>query len=177
MRQIISFTQCLLWRITFLSVGAIICSTTAVFAQAKPNSIGPTVTFGNGSSTFGVGGKFRLIENVFEVKNTVSLRPFVRFPSEGVDVGAGVTYDFDFPRYSQVTPYAGIGLGALNGTVTSTNFLGTTTGTQKVNEVTFYGQAGVEINASQDLSLSGNLQVPFNNKFGTNFTFGANYRF
>jgi opacity protein-like surface antigen len=169
MRQILSFTQCLLWRISFLSVGATLFSNTAVLAQAKPNSIGPTVTFGNGSSTFGVGGKFRLTENVFEVKNAVSLRPFVRFPAEGVDVGAGVTYDFDFPRYAQVTPYAGIGLGALNGTTTTTN--------QKVNEVTFYGQAGVEINASPDLSLSGNLQVPFNNKFGTNFTFGANYRF
>jgi opacity protein-like surface antigen len=161
--------------LSFFAVNIMIFSGKAVLAQSKQNSIGPTVTFGNGNSTFGVEGKFHLTDNVFEVKNNLSLRPFLRFPSEGVDFGAGVTYDFDFPRYAQVTPYAGIGLASLNGNV-NTSVIGPPV-IQKVNEVTFYGQAGVEINASRDFSLSGALQIPFNNKFGTNFTFGANYRF
>jgi opacity protein-like surface antigen len=145
----------------------------------KQNQIGPTVTFGNGSSAVGISGKYRLTENVFEVKNTLSLRPFVRFANEGTDLGAAVTYDFDFPRYSQVTPYAGLGLASLNGTrnVTTLGLLGLQTTTQNVNDTAFYGQVGVDINTSPDLALSGSLQVPFNNKFGTNFSLGASYRF
>jgi Outer membrane protein beta-barrel domain len=145
----------------------------------KQNQIGPTVTFGNGSSTIGVNGKYQLSENVFEVKNTVSLRPFVRFANEGTDFGAAVTYDFDFPRYAQVTPYAGLGLASLNGTrnVTTLGLLGAQTVTQNVNDTAFYGQVGVDINTSPDVSVSGSLQVPFNNKFGTNFSLGASYRF
>jgi opacity protein-like surface antigen len=145
----------------------------------KQNHIGPTVTFGNGSSAIGVSGKYQLNENVFNVKNTVSLRPFVRFANEGTDFGAAVTYDFDFPRYSQVTPYAGLGLASLNGTrnITTVGLLGASTITQKVNDTAFYGQVGVDINTSPDVSLSGSLQVPFNNKFGTNFSLGASYRF
>jgi opacity protein-like surface antigen len=149
----------------------------AAFAQAKQNSIGPTLTFGSGSSTLGVEGKLHLTENVFQVKNNLSLRPFVRFPSDGIDLGAGVTYDFDFARYSQVTPYAGIGLASLNGIFTTPGPFGTPGTSQQINQVTFYGQAGVEINASQNLSLTGNIQVPFNNKLNTNFSLGANYRF
>jgi opacity protein-like surface antigen len=167
---------------SFLSIGvctlnAMLCCGVAV-AQPKQNNrnhVGPTVTFVNGSSAFGVAGKFQLTENVFEVKNALSLRPYIRF-GNSVDFGAGVTYDFDFPRYSQVTPYAGIGLGSFNGT-TSSSVLGAPSVIQNVSEVAFYGQAGVEINASQNLSLSGNIQVPFNGKLSTNFTLGANYRF
>ena len=149
----------------------------AAFAQVKQNSIGPTLTFVDGSSTFGVAGKLHLTENVFQVKNNLSLRPFLRFPANGIDLGAGVTYDFDFPRYSQVTPYAGIGLASLNGISTTPSLLGRPATSQQFNQVTFYGQAGVEINASQNLSLTGNIQVPFNNQLNTNFSLGANYRF
>jgi outer membrane autotransporter protein len=149
----------------------------AAFAQTKQNSIGPTFTFGSGSSTFGVGGKLHLTENVFQVKNNLSLRPFLRFPANGIDLGAGVTYDFDFPRYSQVTPYAGIGLASLNGISTTTDSFGRPTTSQQFSQVTFYGQAGVEINASENLSLTGDIKVPFNNRLNTNFSLGANYRF
>jgi opacity protein-like surface antigen len=160
-----------------LALATIAYSEMAALAQAKQNSIGPTFTFGSGSSTFGVEGKLHLTENVFQVKNNLSLRPFLRFPANGIDLGAGVTYDFDFARYSQVTPYAGIGLASLNGISTTSSLLGGAVTSQQFNQVTFYGQAGVEINASQNLSLSGNVQVPFNNKLNTNFSLGANYRF
>jgi hypothetical protein len=180
--------------VILLSVGMIsISGIEAVVAQPAPalkpnptnqnpikqNQIGPTVTFGNGSSTIGVSGKYHLTENVFDVKNTVSLRPFVRFANEGTDLGAAVTYDFDFPRYNQVTPYAGLGLAALNGTrtVTTLGLAGAQTVTQNVSDTAFYGQVGVDINTSPDLALSGSLQVPFNNKFSTNFSMGASYRF
>jgi opacity protein-like surface antigen len=168
--------------VRFFSVSCLVLATIAypeqvVFAQAKQNGIGPTFTFGSGSSTFGVEGKLHLTENVFQVKNNLSLRPFLRFPANGIDLGAGVTYDFDFARYSQVTPYAGIGLASLNGISTTPGLFGVPPTSQQFNQVTVYGQAGLEINASQNLSLTGNVQVPFNNRLNTNFSLGANYRF
>jgi Outer membrane protein beta-barrel domain len=174
-----------LWK--FFSVGSlalaiIICSEVKTSAQSKVNSIGPTITFGSGSSTFGVEGKLRLTENVFKVKNALSLRPFLRLPSNGIDVGAGVTYDFDLLQsgvtsYAGVTPYAGIGLASINSIATTVNPLGGPGVSTPFNQISFYGQAGVEINAGQNLSLSGSLQVPFNNRLNTTFTVGANYRF
>jgi opacity protein-like surface antigen len=148
-----------------------------VFAQVKQNSIGPTITFGSGSSTFGVEGKLHLAENVFQVKNNLSLRPFLRFPANGLDLGASVTYDFDFPRYSAITPYAGLGLGSLNGITTTRGLPGGPVTTEQFSQIAFYGQAGAEINASQNLALTANLQVPFNNRLDTTFSLGANYRF
>ena len=160
-----------------LAIPTIIYSEMAALAQVNQNSIGPTFTFGSGSSTLGVEGKLHLTENIFQVKNNVSLRPFVRFPANGIDLGAGVTYDFDFPRYSSVTPYAGIGLASLNGLSTTPLFGGGPVSSQPFNQISFYGQAGVEINASQNLSLTSNIQVPLNNRLSTNFSLGANYRF
>jgi opacity protein-like surface antigen len=160
-----------------LTLATIISSEVLASAQAKQNSIGPTISFGSESSTFGVQGKLHLTENIFQVKNNISLRPFLRLPSNGVDVGAGVTYDFEIPRYSYLTPYAGIGLASLNGISTTPGFFGRPSTTTPFNQVAFYGQAGFEINASQNLSLSSHIQVPFNNKLSANFTMGANYRF
>lgn len=164
----------------FLAASCLALATVAsfdrpAFAQTKKNSIGPAITFGSGSSTFGVEAKIHLTENIFQVKNNLSLRPFLRFPASGLDLGAGVTYDFDFARYSQVTPYAGVGLASLNGTATS--LLGGQPTAGQFNQVAFYGQAGVEINASQNLALAANIQVPFNNRLDTTFSLGANYRF
>ncbi len=168
--------------VRFFSVSCLVLATIAyseqiVLAQTKQNGIGPTLTFGSGSSTFGVEGKLHLTENVFQVKNNLSLRPFLRFPANGIDVGAGVTYDFDFPRYSQATPYAGIGLASLNGISTTPGLFGTSSTSEQFSQVTFYGQAGLEINASQNLSLNGSVQFPFNSKLNTNFSVGASYRF
>jgi opacity protein-like surface antigen len=166
----------------FFAASCLALTTVAYFdrpvcAQSKQNSIGPTITFGSGSSTFGFEGKLHLTENIFQVKNNLSLRPFLRFPANGLDLGAGVTYDFDFARYSQVTPYAGIGLGSFNGISATPRLLGGPPTTQQFNRVAFYGQAGVEINASQNLALTTNIQVPFNNSLDTTFSLGANYRF
>jgi opacity protein-like surface antigen len=174
---VISFSPVRFFFASCLSMATISYSEQAVFAQAKKNSIGPAFTFGSGSSTFGVEGKLHLTENVFQVKNNLSLRPFLRFPANDIDLGAGVTYDFDFPRYSQVTPYAGIGLASLNGISTTPGLFGAPSISEQFNQVTVYGQAGIEINASQSLSLTGNIQVPFNNRLNTNFSLGANYRF
>jgi opacity protein-like surface antigen len=160
-----------------LSLATIAYFDKPVFAQVRQNSIGPAITFGSGSSTFGVEGKLHLTENIFQVKNNLSLRPFLRFPANGLDLGAGVTYDFDFARYSQVTPYAGIGLGLFNGIAATPRLPGRPPTTEQFNQVAFYGQAGVEINASQNLALTTNIQVPFNNSLNTTFSLGANYRF
>ncbi len=174
---VINFSPARFFSVSCLVLAAIGYSEQVVFAQAQQNDIGPTFTFGSGSSTLGVEGKLHLTENVFQVKNSLSLRPFLRFPANGIDLGAGVTYDFDFPRYSQVTPYAGLGVASLNGIATIPGLLGGPSTREQFNQVTVYGQAGVEIHASQNLSLSGSLLVPFNNRLNTNFSVGAKYRF
>jgi opacity protein-like surface antigen len=174
---VIQFSPIRFFSVSCLALSTIAYSELAVLAQTKHNGIGPSFTFGSGSSTFGVEGKLHLTENIFQVKNNLSFRPFLRFPANGLDLGAGVTYDFDFARYSQVAPYLGIGLASLNGISTTPGFFGVPSTSQQFNQVTFYGQAGLEINTSQNLSLTGNVQVPFNNKLNTNFSLGANYRF
>jgi opacity protein-like surface antigen len=133
-------------------------------AQPRRNQIGPSITFSNGSSAFGVNGKFNLTDNIFEVKNSLSLRPFARFPSGSAEIGAAVTYDFDFARYSQVIPYLGLGVGALND--------------RNSNSLTaFYAQGGIDLGINPDWSLGANLNVPLNNRLDTSVTLGANYRF
>jgi hypothetical protein len=137
-------------------------------ASARPrrNQIGPSVTFSNGSSAFGVNGKINLADNIFEVKNSLSLRPFVHFPSGPAEIGAAVTYDFDFPRYSysQFIPYLGLGVGTLN----DRNNNGV---------MAFYAQGGMDLGVSPDWSLGASLNVPLNNRLDTNVTISANYRF
>jgi hypothetical protein len=143
---------------------------------ANSNHLGPTVTFGNGSAVVGIQGKWQLTEDVFEVDNSISLRPFARFPESSTEAGAAITYDFNLPRYKEVTPYLGLGVASFNGTSRSTNFFGVTT-TRRFSEVAIYGQGGVDINVSSDWSLSAALQVPFNNLLNSNVSLGANYRF
>jgi hypothetical protein len=135
-------------------------------AQPRRNQIGPSVTFRNGSSALGVNGKINLTNNIFEVKNSLSLRPFVQFPSGPAEIGAAVTYDFDFARYSysQFIPYLGLGVGTLNDRNNNST-------------MAFYAQGGMDLGVSPDLSLGASLNVPLNNRLDTNVTISANYRF
>lgn len=133
-------------------------------AQFRRNQLGPSFTFRDGSSAIGFNGKFNLTDNVFEVKNSLSLRPFARFPSGSPEIGAAVTYDFDFTRYSQVTPYLGLGIGTLNDR--SSNSV-----------VAFYAQGGVDLGINPDWALGVSLNIPLNNRLDTSVTLGANYRF
>ncbi len=135
-------------------------------AQPRRNQLGPSFTSGNGSSAFGVNGKINLTNNIFEVKNSLSLRPFVNFPAGSTEIGAAVTYDFDFARYSysQFIPYLGLGVGTLNDRNNNST-------------MAFYAQGGMDLGVSPDWSLGASLNVPLNNRLDTNVTISANYRF
>jgi opacity protein-like surface antigen len=131
------------------------------YAAPGVNDIGPSVSFGDGQSTFGIDGRFG-------ISNGISLRPFVAFPSGGgTNYGGSLTYDFDIngPRRTRnpVTPYLGVGVSA-------DSFQGRT-------ETTGYGTAGVDFAASRDIALKGSVSVPFDNRFTTSVTVGVGYRF
>jgi hypothetical protein len=133
-------------------------------AQPRRHQIGPSVTFSNGNSTFGINGKINLADNIFKVKNSLSLRPFVNFPSGSAEIGAAVTYDFNVARYSQFTPYLGLGIGSLNDRSNNST-------------MAFYAQGGVDLGVSPDWALGASLNVPLNNRLDSNVTISANYRF
>jgi opacity protein-like surface antigen len=147
-------------------------------AQPPKNQIGPSLTFTNGNSAVGVEGRINLAENVLGVKNSLSLRPFIHFPAGRTDFGAAVTYDFDFNRYSQVTPYLGVGLGSISGVgTTSSGPFGPPPTSFRFQEVSFYGQGGVDIGIHPNWALSASFNLPFNSNLGSSFSLGANYRF
>ena len=121
------------------------------------NYIAPSVSFGGGSSVFGIDSKFGIADNV-------SLRPFVTFPSGGTEFGSSITYDFDLRQASfPVTPFIGLGLGIETG-----NSNNTTTG---------FAQIGADLNVSDSVALLGSVAIPFNNNSSTSVTLGAGLRF
>ncbi len=119
--------------------------------------IAPSVTFGGGSSVFGIDSKFGIADNV-------SLRPFVAFPSGRTEFGSSITYDWDLPQASlPITPFIGLGLGFETG-----NSNNTTTG---------FAQIGADLNVSDSVALLGSIAIPFNNNSSTSVTLGAGLRF
>jgi hypothetical protein len=147
--------------LTALTVLASVLAVTQVPAMAGGvgnNTIGPSVRLGNGSSIFSIDGKFG-------VADSVSLRPYVAFPSGGTDFGTSLTYDFNLRR-TPFTPFigAGVNIGTANIPGTSS----TTTG---------FAQLGADFNISRDFGLLGSVNIPFSSGGGTNVTLGAGLRF
>jgi hypothetical protein len=141
-------------------------ATTLVAAQSSAfaggvgnNSIGPSVVFGGGNTSFGVDGKFGIADNW-------SLRPFAVFPGNGAStsLGTSITYDFDLRRSAnQITPFLGAGVDF------------TTGGTS--NTVGFV-QAGADIHLSRQFALLGAVDVPFTGgNANTTFKAGAQLKF
>lgn len=123
------------------------------------NNIGPSVTFGSGSSVFGVDAKIGVADNI-------ALRPFVAFPSGGTNYGASLTYDWDLRQSPlSITPF--IGLGAEFQSINQTT------------ETTGFAQVGADLDVNESLALLGSVNVPFSNSNGnaTSFTLGAGLRF
>lgn len=123
------------------------------------NNIGPSVTFGGGSTAFGIDGKIGVADNI-------SIRPFIAFPSGGSSYGASLTYDWDLRQSSlPITPF--IGLGAEFQSVNQTT------------ETTGFAQVGADLNVSDSVALLGAIAVPFSNSNGnsTALTLGAALRF
>jgi opacity protein-like surface antigen len=121
------------------------------------NSIGPSLTFGSGSTTFGIDGKFGVADNF-------SIRPFIEFPSGGTGYGAALTYDWDLRAVpNQFTPFLGVGFAgaSFNGGSTSTA----------------YGTAGFDFPISKPIELRAKVDVPFSSGFSTTVNVGASFRF
>ncbi len=150
-------------------VALVICSAVAALgtiapanAQMGKNSIGPSVQFGNNSTTFGIDSKFG-------VSDSLSIRPFVYFPSGGTLFGSGLTYDFNLQNSNnsvQITPYLG---GAVE-VASATN------GGNSTTTVAFVG--GADLDVTESVQLRGGLFVPLsNNGRVTTFNIGAGFRF
>jgi opacity protein-like surface antigen len=142
-------------------------ATTLVTAQSAAlaggignNTIGPSVTFGGGQSTFGIDGKFG-------VANNVSIRPFVAFPTGGTSLGASLTYDFDLRQSATpITPFLGVGLDV---GIPSGGGASSTTG---------FFQVGADWNLSKQFALLSTVNIPFSNTGdSTSVTLGAGFRF
>jgi hypothetical protein len=151
----------------FLFIPAIVLTliATAISQTANPalagglgnNYIAPSVTFGGGSSVFGIDSKFGISKNF-------SLRPFISFPSNGTEFGGSLTYDWDLPQAAlPITPFIGVGidLQTANETTTTNGF----------------AQIGADFNVNSSLALLGSLAIPFNGGGNTSFTLGAGFRF
>ncbi len=121
------------------------------------NQVGPTVTFGNGNSVFGINSKLGIADNL-------SLRPFITFPAGGTVFGSGLTYDWDLGRRSPLTPFVGAGINFATGggaTATTGSFL-----------------AGADWNFTREFALNGTVDIPFNSADGgTSVTLGGAFRF
>lgn len=122
------------------------------------NYIGPSVTFGNSQSTFGIQSKLGIADNL-------SLRPFVTFPSNATTFGTSLTYDWDLGSRAPITPFIGAGFEVA-------------TGNGNNNETVGFAEVGADFNLTKEVALTGIVDIPFDsNRGSTTFTLGANFRF
>lgn len=140
-------------------------ATVANAGEPNDNFIGPTVTFGNGQSIVGIGGKFKIADQV-------SVRPsysFANLAGAGVTVAGGsATYEIDVQN-PQVQPFVGVGV----------NVYTVNTGSTTSSSTTPFAQAGIDMLAGQGLALTGDVKVPMNSSapLGTVLSVGGGYRF
>jgi hypothetical protein len=131
-----------------------------VQAQTKPSQIAPSLSFGGGTTVFGVDSRFPLTQNL-------SLRPNVRFPSGGVVFGTSVTYDFDnYGMDSRIEPYVGAGLNVYTG---DNNNSGA--------NVTGYAIGGADYALNDQFTLKGSVAIPFKSEYSTDIILGVGYKF
>jgi hypothetical protein len=130
-------------------------------AQFAQSSIGPSLEFGNGQTVFGIDSKFGIRDNL-------SLRPFIYFPSGGTNFGTALTYDFNLRNNTntlQITPFVG----------GSVDF-----NTGNGNSITTVGLVGgADLDLTDSIRLKGAIIVPLSNDRGqtTTVTVGAGFRF
>ena len=145
-----------------------LCSSVAALGMGAPakaemgkNSIGPSVLIGNGSTNIGVDSKFG-------VNESLSIRPYIYFPSGGTLFGSSLTYDFNLTNTGnkvQITPYLGGSVEIANanggGSATTVGFVG-----------------GADFDVSESIQLKASLNVPLSsNGRSTDVRVGAGFRF
>ncbi len=146
-----------------------LCSSVAALGMGAParaemgkNSIGPSVLIGNGSTNIGVDSKFG-------VNESLSIRPYIYFPSGGTLFGSSLTYDFNLTNTGnkvQITPYLGGSVEIANannggGSATTVGFVG-----------------GADFDVTEAIQLKASLNVPLSsNGRSTDVRVGAGFRF
>jgi hypothetical protein len=143
------------------------CLATAASASepTTDNFIGPTVTFGSGQTIVGVGGKFKITDQI-------SVRPsysFANLAGAGVTVAGGsATYELDVQN-PQVQPFVGIGV----------NVYTVNTGNTSSSSTAAFAQAGVDLKMGQSLAVTADVKVPLDAAapLGTVVSIGGGYRF
>jgi hypothetical protein len=145
----------------------LLCSTSAVRAESDKNDsfLGPIVTFVNGQTSVGIGGKLRITDNV-------AVRPgysFANLSGSGVTVAGGsATYEFDL-KNSAFTPFVGAGV----------NFYNSNTGGKPESSMAPFAQVGVDMRASDNIAITADVKVPVTSDapLGTVVSVGGGYRF
>ncbi|MCY7368439.1 MAG: hypothetical protein LH474_09835 [Chamaesiphon sp.] len=130
-----------------------------VQAQTKPSQIGPSLSFGGGTTVFGIDSRFPVSQNL-------SIRPSVRFPTGGVVVGAAATYDFMTNGDDRLEPYVGAGLNIYTG---DNNNSGA--------NLTGYAIGGVDYGLTDRFTLKGSVIIPFKSEYSTDIAIGVGYKF
>jgi hypothetical protein len=143
---------------SILTAALILLSVSNVSAsEDNQNYVAPSVGFINGSTLYGVNGKFGIIDNV-------ALRPFIQYKKvdsgSGTAYGASITYNLKIPN-SELIPYAGFGAAEIATTGTATGNGG------------FYFEGGVDYNPSDNLVINANYKTAAS----TWINIGAGYRF
>jgi outer membrane protein W len=142
-----------------------LCTSAAQAESDKDNFLGPIVTFVNGQTSVGIGGKLHITDNI-------AVRPsysFANLSGSGVTVAGGsATYEFNAPG-SSVTPFVGAGLNIYN----------VNTGGAPGSSMAPFAQAGVDVKTSDNLALTVDVKVPVTNDapLGTVVSVGGGYRF
>jgi hypothetical protein len=150
-----------------LGVMAIVATVASLFAapvraEDYKNTIGPAIVIGGGSSTLGIDSKFA-------INDTLSVRPFVYFPSGGTAFGSGLTYDFNNVSKSnrvKITPFLGGGISIASGSNSNTS-----------STVVFL-TGGADFGINENVELKAALNIPFSSGVSTtSVVLGAGYRF
>jgi opacity protein-like surface antigen len=152
-----------------LGISLALISLSAGAAQAGSDKndsfLGPIVTFVNGQTTVGIGGKLH-------ITNSIAVRPsysFANLSGSGVTVAGGsATYEFDIQN-SPFTPFAGVGVNSYN----SDN------GGKPETSIAPFVQVGVDIVATDSIAITADVKVPITSgvPLGTVVSIGGGYRF
>jgi hypothetical protein len=153
----------------WLCLPLILISWSARSAQAESDKndsfLGPIVTFVNGQTAVGIGGKLHITDSI-------AVRPsysFANLSGSGVTVAGGsATYEFDI-KNSPFTPFAGIGVNTYN----SNN------GGKPETSIAPFAQIGVDIAANNSIAITADIKVPITSDapLGTVVSIGGGYRF
>jgi hypothetical protein len=133
--------------------------------NTNDNFIGPTVTFGSGQTIIGVGGKFKITDQI-------SVRPsysFANLAGAGVTVAGGsATYEIEMNN-PQLQPFVGVGV----------NVYTVNTGNTSSSTTAAFAQAGVDVKMGQSVAITGDVKVPLDAAapLGTVVSIGGGYRF